>query len=198
MTPTATAPELGTRDRIVFAAAALFQRQGLTGTGLKQIAAEAEATFGSIYHFFPGGKDQLAEEVIERSGRFFAKLVGDVLAGEPDLLGGVEACFAGAAETLRSTDYADACPIACVALEVASTNERLRKATAKVMEGWVQGATAWFVAGGLDDATARELGANLIMSLEGAFLLGRATRSTEPLEVAGRGVSELVRRALEA
>ena len=64
-----------TKDRIVNASAELFRRQGYTGTGLKQIAAEAEAPFGSIYHFFPGGKEQLGEEVIRVGGEFFRRLL---------------------------------------------------------------------------------------------------------------------------
>ena len=44
------------------------------------------------------------------------------------VLEGLEACFAGAAVTLQETDYADACPIATVALEVASTSPWLSTA----------------------------------------------------------------------
>ena len=45
-----------TRDRILYATAELFRRQGYAGTGLKQVVAEAQAPFGSLYHHFPGGK----------------------------------------------------------------------------------------------------------------------------------------------
>ncbi len=51
-----------------------FRRHGFNGTSLKQIGAAAEATTGSIYHFFPDGKDQLAREVIEVSGEAYRQL----------------------------------------------------------------------------------------------------------------------------
>jgi hypothetical protein len=60
------------------------------------------------------------------------------------LVEGVQAFFTGAAEMLRETGYADACPIATVALEVASTNERLRLATAEVFEAWIAAGTESF------------------------------------------------------
>ncbi|SIN49629.1 HTH-type transcriptional regulator YxaF [Mycobacteroides abscessus subsp. abscessus] len=60
-----------TRDRIVAATCELFRRQGMTGTGLKQIAQSAGAPFGSIYHFFPGGKAQLADEAIRAAGAMY-------------------------------------------------------------------------------------------------------------------------------
>src|SRR5450755_2832956 len=130
-TPVEPAP---TKERILDSTAALFMRYGYTGTGLKQIVADANAPFGSLYHHFPGGKQELGVEVIHRSGAMYLELVGGVVDAAPDILSGVRDCFEGAAEVLRATDYADACPIETVALEVASTNEPLREATAQVFE----------------------------------------------------------------
>src|SRR2546421_10890134 len=106
-----------TRERIVNASAELFRRQGYNGTGVKQIVAEAQAPFGSLYHFFPGGKEQLGAEVIRWSGGMYGLLLPGVFDPAPDLVTAVEDFFTGAAEHLRETGYADACPIATVALE---------------------------------------------------------------------------------
>lgn len=188
----------GTKDRIVDTTAELFRRQGYTGTGVKQIVAEASAPFGSLYHFFPGGKQQLGEEVIRSSGEMYMELFVTVVADEPDVVSGVEAFFAGAAETLRETDYADACPIATVALEVASTSEPLRRATADVFARWFEGATAYFASAGIPDGRARELAIEMLCAIEGAFVFCRAMRSTEALEVAGAASAAAVREALVA
>ena len=185
-----------TRERIVDASAILFRRQGYAATGVKQIVAEAEAPFSSLYHFFPGGKDELAADTIRSSGAMFQQLVEAVFDAAPDILTGVRDCFAGAAETLLQTDYADACPIATVALEVASTNELLREATAEVFESWIASATDRFAAAGIGMGPARELAISLITSLEGAFMLSRATRSTEPLLIAGSATAAAVEAAL--
>ena len=104
--------------------------------------------------------------------------------------------FAGAADTLRETDYADACPIATVALEVASTSEPLREATAEVFESWIDGATAYFAVAGIPRARARELAFSMLSLLEGAFVFCRALRSVEPLEVAGASAVAAVEAAL--
>jgi AcrR family transcriptional regulator len=185
-----------TKERIVDASATLFRRQGYAATGVKQIVAEAEAPFSSLYHFFPGGKDELAADTIRSSGAMFRALVEAVFDAAPDVLTGVRNCFAGAAETLLQTDYADACPIATVALEVASTNELLRKATAEVFESWIASGTDRFAAAGIGGDTARELAIILITSLEGAFVLSRAMRRTEPLFAARTAVAAAVEAAL--
>src|ERR1700732_103969 len=146
-----------TRDRILDSSAELFRRQGYAGTGIKQIAAEASAPFGSLYHFFPGGKEQLGEAVIRWSGGMYLQLFSTIAAQAGDPLTAVADFFAGAAQTLRETDFADACPIATVALEVASTNEPLRQATADVFESWIDAATAYFAAAGIAaDARSEE------------------------------------------
>jgi AcrR family transcriptional regulator len=185
-----------TKQRILASSANLFRRQGYTATGVKQIVAEAEAPFSSLYHFFPNGKDQLAANVIVSSGQMYQELVEAVFDAAPDVLTGVHDCFAGAAETLRETGYADACPIATVALEVASTNEPLRLATAEVFERWITSSTERFSAAGIPDGKARELAIGMIAALEGAFVLSRALRSTEPLDVARTHAAAAVEAAL--
>jgi AcrR family transcriptional regulator len=166
-----------TRDRILFATAELFRRQGYNGTGLKQVVADADAPFGSLYHHFPGGKGELGEEVIEKAGAFFQALVTAVYDEEKTTEASVRAVFVGAAETLEATDYEDACPIATVALEVASTDDRLRAATAAVFERWTAALT--------ERIGDREKALAIIAALEGGFVLCRASRSTEAMHAAG-------------
>ncbi len=185
-----------TKDRIVQHSAELFRRQGFAGTGVKQIVAEASAPFGSLYHFFPGGKEQLGEEVIRWSGSVYGQLIDAFFVPGADPVAATRDFFAGAAETLRATDYADACPIATVALEVSSTNEPMRQACAEVFDGWIDAASARLVESGLPRARARALAISMLASLEGAFVLARALRSTEPVEVAGAAASAAVREAL--
>ncbi len=185
-----------TRDRIVGASAELFRRQGYNATGVKQIVTEAKAPFGSLYHFFPGGKEQLGAEAIRTSGAMYELLIGAVFDPAPDPVTGVRDFFAGAAAHLVETDYEDACPIATVALEVSSSSEVLREACAEVFESWIEAGTQMYQGSSLSREQARELTIAMLAALEGAFVLARALRSTEPLEVAGEVVAQAVQRAL--
>lgn len=185
-----------TRARIQGAAAVLFRRHGYSATGLKRIAAEADAPFGSIYHFFPGGKQQLAEDMIRTSGTEYGRMVLALLDSVPDPVESLERAFEAAADDLAAADYADACPIGTVALEVASSNEVLRVATAEVFEQWVGTATQWFGRWVAEPKTAQSLAYSMVMMLEGAFMLSRAARDPEPLRVAGRSMANLLRTAI--
>jgi AcrR family transcriptional regulator len=187
-----------TRARIVQRSAELFRRQGFAGTSVKQIVAEASAPFGSLYHFFPGGKEQLGEEVIRSSGAIYGRLLDAFFRPGEDPVAATRNFFAGAAATVRESDYADACPIATVALEVSSTSEPMRQACADVFQSWVDAATERLVETGLTRKRSRELAFSLIAALEGAFVLARALRSTEPIEVAGASMAAEMRQAVAA
>ncbi|MFF3019438.1 TetR/AcrR family transcriptional regulator [Streptomyces sp. NPDC057939] len=188
--------ESNTRARIQGAAAVLFRRHGYAATGLKRIAAEADAPFGSIYHFFPGGKQQLAEDMIRVSGTEYGRMVLALLDSVPDPMDSLVHAFEAAADDLAAADYADACPIGTVALEVASSNEVLRIATAEVFAEWIDTAAQWFGRWVPDPRTAQSLAQSMVMMLEGAFMLSRAARDPEPLRVAGRSMANLMRTAI--
>jgi AcrR family transcriptional regulator len=192
------AERVPTRERILFAAAELFRRQGYAATGLKQVVAEADAPFGSLYHHFPGGKEALGEEVLRAGGAFFLVLFEQIADAAPDVVAGIEDFFAGAGDTLAATGYADACPIATVAGEVATTHERLRRASDDAFESWLAALGTRLEAAGIPSARARELALAVLALLEGAFLLSRASRSTDPMAAAGVAAVALVRDAVPA
>jgi len=130
-----------TKERIIDVSAELLRRQGYAGTGVKQIVAAAKAPFGSIYHHFPGGKEELGAAAIRRSGALYELLIPEIFDPAPDLVSAVRLFFEGAAAHLEESEYEDACPIATVALEVASSSEKLREATHDVFESWLRATT---------------------------------------------------------
>ncbi|MCZ4537091.1 TetR/AcrR family transcriptional regulator [Gordonia terrae] len=184
-----------TRDRILEAAAELYRRQGMPATGIKQISAAAEAPYGSIYHHFPGGKEAISVEVIRREGLRYGAFVGAQLE-TTDPLTGIPTLFENAGKLLESQDYSEACSIETIALEVASTNERLRLESAEVFESWLTGLATWFGQLEITEPERRRLALITLTALEGAFVLCRTLRSIEPIVVAGRGVQAAVQAAV--
>ncbi|MEL6981216.1 MAG: TetR/AcrR family transcriptional regulator [Actinomycetota bacterium] len=187
-----------TADRIVVATNELFRRQGYNGTSLSQISKASEATIGSIYHFFPGGKEALAVAVIDTTGSVYRELFESIADAADDLATGFQDVFTGAAAVLEETDFIDPCPIGTVAREAANTNEPLRAAADRAFDSWVDAAAGRLRALGVDERGAKELATMFVATLEGCFVLSRTKRSTEPLRVAGRHVADLAARAIAA
>ncbi len=125
-----------TRQRLVTAAAELFRRQGYAATGIKSILSAADAPYGSLYHFFPGGKAELGRAVVDEGGAAYLALVETYFRDDVEPVVATREFFADGVMLLESTGFADACPIATMAGEVADTHEELRRAAAAAFRSW--------------------------------------------------------------
>jgi AcrR family transcriptional regulator len=180
-----------TRDRILDATIRLLRRQGYTATGIKQIVAEGDAPLGSVYHYFPGGKEQIGAEALARSGeriRSTIERAGDA----PDLPAAINNYFVVNAERLRDSDYQRGCPIATVALETASDNERIRQVCEDVFHGWQVTLAKVFTDAGIAAADAEALATFVLSSYEGALTMSRALRDIQPMLTSGAAVASVL------
>ena len=141
--------EPATRDRILEASAELFRRHGYAGTGIKAILTASQTPYGSLYHFFPGGKQELGVEALRAGGVMYRELVEMIFTPGTDVVAATRDFFEGAAAVVEAADYADACPVATVALEIASTNEPMRVAAAEAFESWLAVLRSRLVAAGV-------------------------------------------------
>ncbi|PWK87975.1 TetR family transcriptional regulator [Lentzea atacamensis] len=187
-----TQHEIGTRERIVRATSRLIQRQGYEATGLKQISQEAEATLGSVYHFFPGGKRELAVEAIGHGDREFAEFLREAFEREEDPAAALVACTRELAEGLRESDWLDGCPVTTAALESAGREPEIQQAAENAYENWRALVRAKLERSGFAADVAHDLAHSVINLLEGAELSAQVSRSTAPLEIAGRHLAVLV------
>jgi AcrR family transcriptional regulator len=178
-----------TRESILTAAAELMRRKGYGAVGMKDIGEASGAPIGSLYHHFRGGKVQIVREALVNAGRAYALLIPSILESYTDLGAAIEGVFTQAAGDMAATGFVNMCPVASIAAEVADTVEDLRVTSAGVFTEWVEGGTAYFHARGLDEPRAREVTLALIGALEGAFVLARTLRSSEPLLAAGRALA---------
>jgi AcrR family transcriptional regulator len=194
--PKVKANERDTRTRIVEAGTELFRHHGYAGTGMKAIVEASDAPYGSIYHHFPGGKEELGVAALQAGGAIYRELVELIFTEDADVVDATRAFCAGAAEVLEMTNYEDACPIATMALEVSSASEPMRIAAATAFESWLTVLEARFVRAGMSPDLARRIAVELFCAIEGAFVLARAQRSTEALDVVGDRAAASVAAAL--
>lgn len=190
----APAAALSTRDRIVAVSARLIQRQGYVGTGIKQIAKEAEATLGSVYHFFPGGKEAVAVAALTYSAEEFADMLREGLgpAGADDPAAAIAHCADELAVALRESGWTDGCPVTAAALETLGSDSAIQRVCAEALRGWERIVEERLLGAGFGAGDAREVATTVISTLEGAEVTAQVTRSEEPLRAAGRQLARLV------
>jgi AcrR family transcriptional regulator len=185
-------PAPGTRERIIRAASRLMQRQGYDGTGIKQISEEARATLGSVYHFFPGGKQELALAAISRGDQEFVEVLRAALFSDPDPSRAVIVLTRNLADSLRTSDWLDGCPITTTALGTVGRLPDVQSAAADAFARWRGVVFDRLLESGIRESDARDLAHTVISTLEGAELAAQVSRSSRPLEVAGAHLSRLI------
>lgn len=184
-------PRTDTRDKVLRTTAELFRAQGYHATGVNQVLAESGAPKGSMYFHFPGGKEQLAVEAIERAGSDLCSALAAAMSASPDPVVALEQVLAALGGHLEATDFREGCPIATVALDAAATSEPIRAACAGAYDSWQD-----VVAGHLRAAAVPapdDVATVAIAAIEGALLLARTRRSLAPLHTVGAHLRLLLR-----
>ena len=181
-----------TRQKIITATSHLLERQGYHATGLKQILKESGAPRGSLYYYFPDGKEELAAEAITLRMIEIAEHSRQLLShvDEPaEAFSGMILHFAGIMEQQGCVTGA---PIAAVALEASSTSERLRKACEAGYEEMRAVLAAKLVMSGYSAETAASLATTINAAIEGATILGRTQQNAQPLVNVANAVKTLI------
>ena len=181
-----------TRRRIVEATIALHGEQGIAATTMKQIAARAGVSVGSVYHHFPGGKDELVLAAVELAGEK-ALAVLERLAGKPaDEV--ADAFIALWRLVLEKSGFRAGCAVAAVT--VAADDPALIARAASVFRAWRGKLADLLASGGIPATAAPAAAATLISACEGAVILARAERSFEPFDLVAASQRAAIRSAM--
>ncbi len=191
------APPPKHRDKIVRSAAELFRRQGYAATGTNDIVALSGAPKGSLYHYFPDGKAQIAEEAVAYAGaRVTATLTA--LTAEHDAAAALRTYGRMLAGWLEKSDWRDGCPIATTLLEIAPEADGVAAAGRAAFAGWATIFARALAAAGVAEDRARRLGVFAITAIEGALVLARVERKAAPILTAVDEVADLFASAISA
>jgi TetR/AcrR family transcriptional repressor of lmrAB and yxaGH operons len=184
------------RGKIVRAAAMLFRRVGYTATGMNDIVALSGAPKGSVYHYFPGGKEQIAHEALGYAGALVTHTLTDLARKCPSTAAMVK-CYANMlVEWLSESDFQDGCPVTTTLLETASSMPSLSQLGRDIFGEWQAIFAAKLVADGLSEKRAASLAALALSSIEGALVLARVAREGTPIEHVAEEIGALMDSAV--
>lgn len=180
------------RSRMVDGAIRLLATRGLAGTSFSEVLEVTGAPRGSIYHHFPGGKDELIAAAVDRSAENAVALL-DRRAGEP--ADAVAELFLDTWRLLLTrTGFEAGCAVAAVTVD--ADTELLRERAAAAFVVWRGHLAEMLARGGLAQASAQRTATLLLAAAEGAVLLSRATRDVEPFDTVAAALLAQIRAEL--
>lgn len=184
------------RDDILHTAWRLFESQGYHATGINQIITESGVPKGSFYHYFPEGKEGLAIEAIDAIGNAIGAKFAEVCRAGPDPITAISGLIRDVARHLAESGYQHGGPLTTVALETATTNERINQACQEAYNNLRRELSHQLCEADFSEKDARELSTMIVAGLEGGVILSRTFHSTEPLDQFADQVAHLMTQRL--
>lgn len=167
-----------TRDRMLHSAVTLLGQRGTAGTTVDAVLAHSGAPRGSVYHHFPGGRNELLSDAV--------RLAGDRIAGfiDADLepVAALQQFAAFWKARLATTDYTAGCPVVALTvgnLEAVTDADAL---VAAVFRQWHDRFVQLLRGHGFPRRRADRLATLTLSAVEGAVVMCRAGRSADPLD----------------
>ncbi len=179
------------RQEIVRSAALLFRRQGYAGTGTSQILSASGAPRGSLYHYFPQGKEQIGQAAVEYAGELVTSTLTRLIEQNPTPGAALREYGRLLAQWLQESGYQDGCPITTTLLELAPSSEAVSASGRRAFVDWTDVFSRALVSAGAESKEARRLATLAVASLEGALVLARVHQDSEAVTVVANDVADL-------
>lgn len=182
-----------TRDQIIETTCNLMESQGFHATGLNQIVKESGAPKGSLYYYFPAGKDEIAEASIQWAGRTVAERIRHGLASSDDAADAIQQFVTTIAHYVEMSGFQSGGPLLTVAMETATTNERLNLACREAYTLLQSAFQEKLVTCGYDESRAKHLATWITASIEGGVILSRTYHTGDPLRLIAQQLAQMLR-----
>ncbi|MCV7402592.1 TetR/AcrR family transcriptional regulator [Mycobacterium fragae] len=164
---------------MLISAAEVMRERGAAGVTIDEVLSRSGAPRGSVYYHFPDGRNQILAEALQYAGDAITADI-DAAAGRGAmvLLRQFVEFWEG---VLAESDFNAGCPVVAAAIGCPDDEVQLTAEAGRIFAHWRAALTRAFVADGFAESDADSLAVMAIASLEGAVVLCRSTRSTDPL-----------------
>lgn len=168
------------RASMVRSAASLIRSRGVSATSLSDVLADSGAPRGSIYHHFPEGKRQLAEDaILWTSERLLAHLRAGSTSSPSDVL---ERFIDLWRRTVVASGGTAGCVVAGVAIDTVPDETGLIELVRATFRSWAALLAEQLETAGVPSRRATPIAMATLAGMEGALILCRAEGNVKPLD----------------
>jgi AcrR family transcriptional regulator len=152
------------------ALAEAFREHGFEGATLATLSKATGLGKGSLYNFFPGGKEEMMEAVLENIDGWFANAIFSPLEQALDPAAAITAMFDDVTAYFRSGQRV--CVVGCLGLN--SSGETFSVKVKEYFARWVSALAHCLEVGKVPPALASDLAEEAVSGIQGAIVLARA------------------------
>lgn len=157
------------RADVVPLLAEIFRELGYEGTTLSRITDRTGIGKGSLYHFFPGGKEEMAGAVLADVDGWFERAIYEPLRRN-DAEQAIDAMWASVNDYFRSGSRI--CLIGAFALD--ETRQRFSPVIRDYFVRWIEALCLALVRAGYAEHAALAAAEEAVSGIQGALVLSRA------------------------
>jgi AcrR family transcriptional regulator len=184
------------RARMIAGAADMISRRGLNATSVRELAKHTQAPLGSTYHYFPGGKYDLATEAVRWTDDITTRILAKELNSGP--LAGLKAFLALWRKVVLDSDFHAGCPVLAVSVEdMLDEQSAPREAAGAAFGNWTALLAQSMQQHGASAPDARRIATLIVAAVEGTVAMCRAQRTIEPLDQVTAELTRIVGEILE-
>lgn len=168
------------RERMIVAAQELVSMRGF-GVTLLDVVARAKTPRGSIYYYFPEGKEQLFREAISRTSDELEALVAAKARKYEDIEGFLSALVTHHTRRLTASGYDEGCPLVALTTSSDLDTSELRDVVQSAFAAWTNAIARELAARGLTETDSATYASVFVSAIEGAIVISRARKSEAAL-----------------
>jgi TetR/AcrR family transcriptional repressor of lmrAB and yxaGH operons len=173
----------------------LLQKQGYAETSWRELVKEGGTPWGSIQHFFPGGKEELATEALSLFGATFKEFFDDICSKYSRPSDRVRVWFESMAVTAAEKSYSNGCPVAGIAVNSVPMVESLTILCRESISLLIDYVTQKLVTDRIDATTAHALATRVLICFEGTLILARIYQSADSFHIAAEWLAQMLDEA---
>lgn len=170
------------KEIILETAAQLFAKQGYHGTGLNQIIRESGAPKGSLYYYFPDGKEELAIACVHLIREILQEKLKYQMTRHAKPVDFMQAFVLEMADSVDASGTDNFIPIGFwAAAETSTVSDMLREACQTAFTEWKSLIAGKLIESGISLARAEEMAELCVCLIEGATILTMVERNSRAM-----------------
>ncbi len=167
--------EIAERDDVIPILGEIFREHGFSGTSLSEITRRTGLGKGSLYHFFPNGKKEMAEAVLDNVSTWFEVNVYLPLREGNDPDSGIKKMFKSVNDYFYSGKRI--CLVGAFALD--DTRDQFADEVSTYFTAWTSALTVALKRNGFSAKAAKDNAEDIVAGIQGALVLARSQDSPQ-------------------